>query len=178
VGEVSACPSLVLGGLPGVGKSTVGAGVAQRLGWPFLDFDVEIERREGLSVAELFRARGEAYFRECERRLTEELAGRGGMVLAPGGGWVMQPGLVALLRPAGRIIYLAASAATVAARLGAGRASRPLLQGGEAADRLARLLAEREAAYLAADAVIDTELIDEQEVICHVLALAGASGAA
>jgi shikimate kinase len=130
-----------------------------------------------MSVAELFRTRGEAYFRDCERRLSEELAGRGGIVLAPGGGWVMQPGLVALLRPTGRIIYLAATAAAVAARLGAGRASRPLLQGGDAVDRLARLLAEREPAYLAADAVVDTELIDEQEVICRVLVLAGASGA-
>lgn len=168
--------ALVLVGLPGVGKSTVGAAVARRLGWPFLDFDVEIERREGSSVSELFRTRGEAYFRACERRLTEELAGRGGTVLAPGGGWIVQPGLVALLRPPGRIIYLSATPATVAARLGAGQASRPLLQGADVTDRLARLLAAREAAYRAADLVVDTELIDEQEVICRVLALAGASG--
>ncbi|HEU4630426.1 MAG TPA: shikimate kinase [Gemmatimonadaceae bacterium] len=170
-------PSLILVGLPGVGKSTIGAAVAARLGWPFVDFDVEIERREGMSVTELFRTRGEAYFRGCERRLGEELAGRGGMVLAPGGGWIVQPGQVALLRPPGRIIYLAASPAAVAARLGAGRASRPLLAGGDVVDRLARLLADREPAYRTADLVVDTELIDEQEVICRVLALAGASGA-
>jgi shikimate kinase len=169
--------SLVLVGLPGVGKSTVGAAVAERLGWPFLDFDVEIERREGCSVAELFARRGERYFRDRERELTVELAGRVGVVLAPGGGWMAQPGLVALLRPPATIIYLAASPAEVARRLGAARAARPLLGGDDPVARLERLLAEREPAYRRADAVIDTELFDEQEVIHTIAALASPSEA-
>jgi len=165
---VAPVSALVLVGLPGVGKSTVGAGIAGRLGWDFLDLDVEIERREGRSVARLFAEEGEGYFRERERALTAELAGRRRLVVAPGGGWAAQPGLMALLRPPATIIYLAASPEAVARRLGDGGASRPLLAGGDAAgtrNRLARLLADRAAAYQAADLVIDTELIDVQGVI-------------
>ena len=175
MGEVS---QLVLVGLPGVGKTTVGRAVAERLGWPFLDFDAEIERREGCSVAELFARRGERYFRERERELTVELAGRRGLVLAPGGGWMAQPGLVALLRPPATIIYLAASTAEVARRLGAARTTRPLLAGDDPVRALDRLLAEREPSYRCADVEIDTENIDVQEVIRRVAALARAPGAA
>ncbi|HEX5580032.1 MAG TPA: shikimate kinase [Gemmatimonadaceae bacterium] len=167
---------LILVGLPGVGKSTVGAGVAALLGIPFLDFDVEIERRAGMSVAEIFRVHGEAHFRGLERALTEELATAPPMVLAPGGGWMSQPGLAALLRPPGRIIYLAASPAAVARRLGPASGARPLLAGGEPVERLAALLATREAAYRGADVVLNTELIDVQQVIHAVGELAPTSG--
>lgn len=168
---------LVLVGPPGVGKSTVGRGVAALLGRPFLDFDAEIERREGRTVAEIFRAEGEGYFRALERALTTEMAWAPPHVLAPGGGWVAQPGLVALLRPSGCIIHLAASPPTLATRLGPAAAARPLLQGGSLVDRLAALLAERAGAYAAADHVIDTELLDVQQVIQAVAALAAPCGA-
>ena len=170
-------PALVLVGLPGVGKSTVGREAARRLGWPFLDFDEEIERREGQTVAELFAEHGEAYFRDCERRLTEELVGRGRIVLAPGGGWAAQPGLLDLLRPPARIIHLAAGAAAAAARLGAGRAARPLLRGDDATARMAALLRARAAAYARADTVLDTEVIDFDAVVSSVCALARIPGA-
>ncbi|HEY0970234.1 MAG TPA: shikimate kinase [Gemmatimonadales bacterium] len=168
---------LILVGLPGVGKSTVGAGVAALLGVPFLDLDVELERRAGMSVHEIFRVRGEPHFRRLERDLTAELAGAPPMVLAPGGGWIAQPGVAALLRPPGRIIYLSASPEVVAARMGAGMASRPLLAGSDPAERLAALLAARERDYLSADAVVNTELLDVQQVIHAVGALATTSGA-
>ena len=96
------------------------------------------------------------------------------MVLAPGGGWVAQDGLMALLRPGATIIYLAASPAEVARRLGAGQGDRPLLRGHDPVAALERLLAEREPSYRAADLVIDTELLDEQQVIHNVAALARA----
>ena len=172
---VAPVSALVLVGLPGVGKSSVGAGLARRLGWDFVDLDVEIERREGRSIVRLFAEEGEGYFRERERALTVELAGRRRLVIAPGGGWAAQPGLMALLRPPATIIYLAASPEAVARRLGAGEATRPLLAGGDAGgtlDRLARLLADRAAAYRAADLVIDTELIDVQGVIDMLQAVA------
>ena len=164
--------TLVLLGLPGVGKTTVGAGVADRLGWPFLDFDQEIERREGMSVREIFERRGEAHFRSLESSLTHEMVGRREMVLAPGGGWVTQPVLVDLLRPIARLVYLRADPATVAGRLDAGRASRPLLREGNLLERLEQLLAAREGAYTLADHVIDTELLDPEQVIDMVVALA------
>ena len=169
-------PALVLVGLPGVGKSTIGAAVAARLGWAFLDLDREIERREGRTVPRIFAELGEARFRELEREATRELVGRRRIVVAPGGGWAAQPGLVALLRPHATIIYLAASPAAVARRLGAGGADRPLLAPGDTVERLAALLAAREPHYRLADRVIDTERIDLQGVIDMVTLLATTPG--
>lgn len=146
--------------------------MAERLGWPFLDFDVEIERRAGMSVAELFARFGEAHFRALESALTDEVAGRAGLVLAPGGGWAVQPGLMDRLRPAARLVYLRASPAVVAARLGPGRDSRPLLRDAEPVAALERLLLARAHAYARADSVVDTELLDREQVIRTVAALA------
>src|SRR5687768_16001733 len=95
-------PHLVLVGLPGVGKTTIGRGAARSLARRFLDFDAEIERREGRPVLEIFRDRGEEHFRALEVALTREFSTTGGMVLSPGGGWITQTESVELLRPAGR----------------------------------------------------------------------------
>lgn len=167
---------LILVGLPGVGKTTAGAGVARRLGRRFIDLDTEIERREGLRVAEIFATKGEAHFRTLERELTAELIRTAGAVLAPGGGWIMNPGVRALVRPLGDIIYLRAHPETVLCRMGANRTDRPLLQGPDPLGVLGSLLAEREAAYSAADHVIDTDLLDPQQVIDKIAELASASG--
>lgn len=166
--------SIVLLGLPGVGKTTTGAAVARRLGWPFLDFDQEIERRTGMTIARLFAERGEAHFRALEAALTDEVAGRPGLVLAPGGGWAVQPGLMDRLRPVARLVYLRASPAVVAARMGARRATRPLLRDGDPVAALERLLLTRGPAYARADSVVDTELLDREQVIRTVTALAPA----
>ena len=163
---------LVLVGLPGVGKTTVGQAVAARLGRPFVDFDAELERLTGRTVPELFAERGEEAFRALERSLTEELSGRAPMVLAPGGGWVTNAGVLALLRPPARIIYLAAEPETVLRRMGAERAARPLLRGADPLAAVRALLGAREALYRMADAVIATDLLDTQEVIEKVIALA------
>ena len=163
---------LVLVGLPGSGKTTVGRAVAERLGRGFLDFDAEIERRAGRTVAEIFASEGEPAFRALERALTAELASTAPMVLAPGGGWVTNPGVVALLRPPARIIHLAASPETVLRRLGAERATRPLLHVADALDALRALRRAREPLYRAADDVVETDLLDAQQVIEKVVALA------
>jgi shikimate kinase len=160
---------VILVGLPGSGKTTVGRSVADRLNRPFLDLDLEIERREGESIGQIFGERGEAYFREKERQLTQELRERGGMVVSPGGGWIANPGLVALVRPPGRLIYLKVRPETAIKRLGSSTALRPLLSRPDPLGELKRLHAARRAAYEAADWVVDTELYGLQAVIDEVV---------
>ena len=165
-------PHLILVGLPGAGKTTVGESTAQRLGRPFLDFDREIERREGASVAQIFAERGEAYFRQRERELTAELATVGGMVLSPGGGWITNSEVVALLRPPGRIIYLDVTPATALRRLGPERGTRPLLARADPLAEIERLYEQRRPVYAAADHTVNTEIITAQQVIDRVVELA------
>jgi shikimate kinase len=157
-------PHLILVGLPGSGKSTVAAMLARRLGRTFLDFDAEITRREGLTIAEIFAQRGEPAFRQLEHALTQEVALFGGMVLAPGGGWVGQPEAVALLRPASRMVYLKISPAGAIRRMGRNVAGRPLLSRPDPRGELERLLASRRSVYESADLVVDVEHLDSQRV--------------
>ncbi|HEU4641920.1 MAG TPA: shikimate kinase [Gemmatimonadaceae bacterium] len=165
-------PNLILVGLPGAGKSAAGAMLAKRLARPFVDFDVEIERRAGATVAEIFRSRGEREFRRMELDLTRDLASRQGMVLAPGGGWIVTPGAVALLRPPGRIIYLRVSPDVALLRMGSAHHVRPLLRAPDPLAELRRLLAEREPAYLRADHVLDVDVLDLQGVTLALSRLA------
>ncbi len=164
---------LILVGLPGAGKTTVGRAVAARLARPFLDFDEEIERREGMPVAEIFERRGEHYFRACERALSAELSAAPAMVLAPGGGWSANEDAVALLRPPARLIYLRVRPESAMLRLGADVAARPLLRVPDALAELHFLLRRRERHYLGSDVVIDTDVFDAQEVIEAVTRVAG-----
>ena len=138
--------------------------LAHRLGRTFLDFDAEISRREGLTVAEIFAKHGEPAFRRLEHALTEEVALFGGMVLAPGGGWVSQPDTVALLRPASLMVYLEITPAGAIRRMGRRVAGRPLLLRPNPAGELERLLALRRSVYESADMVLDVEHIDPQRV--------------
>lgn len=165
-------PHIILVGLPGAGKSAAGALLARLLSRPFLDFDLEIERRAGATVAEIFRERGEAAFRALELELTRELAGSGGMILAPGGGWITTPGALALLRPPGRLIYLRASPDVALVRMGRSLVQRPLLRTADPLAELRGLLAAREREYLAADHVLDVDVLDLQQVVVELARLA------
>jgi shikimate kinase len=148
----------------------VGRELARRLRRPFLDFDEEIERREGAAVGHIFANHGEGHFRRLERDLTHEVRDAGGgMVLAPGGGWVTVPEAVGLLRPPGAVVYLAAEPATALRRMGALRDRRPLLANANPLAALERLLAERRGLYeAAADLVVDTESLDLQGVTAAI----------
>ncbi|GAC1477843.1 MAG: shikimate kinase [Gemmatimonadaceae bacterium] len=158
-------PHVVLVGLPGSGKSTVGPALAARGGRGFLDFDAEIERREGRSIAQIFAENGEHYFRQKERALTEELKATGNMVLAPGGGWITEPENVALLRPPARIIYLKVRPETALKRLGPERATRPLLLRPDPLGEMKRLLVQRAPLYEAADYTIETDSLAAPVVV-------------
>ena len=168
---------LILVGISGAGKSTAGTAVAERLGRVFVDLDREIERREQATVSELFAEKGEPYFRAKERELTEELSRSGNMVLAPGGGWITNADVVALVRPPGRIIYLKVKPETAMARIGAERGTRPLLMRPDPLGELKRMLKQREPMYAKADHVLDTERLTPQQVVEAIVSFAGAARA-
>ena len=158
----------------GAGKSTVGRVLAKKLGWRFMDLDEQIERREGKPIAEIFREKGEPYFRKRERELTEELTMFGNMIVSPGGGWITDPETVGLVRPPSLLVYLKVRPEIALKRLGPLRTMRPLLSRPNPLDELTRLLDARKAAYESADLVVNTELLDLQRVIDKVIELASA----
>jgi shikimate kinase len=167
-------PHLILVGLPGCGKTTVGQAVADKLGRTFLDMDLEIERREGRSISQIFGEKGEGYFRKKELELTEELKLVGNMIVSPGGGWVTSAGAISLVRPPSKLVYLKVKPATALKRLGPMRMMRPLLSRPHPEVELERLMKERKASYESADHVVDTELYGLQRVIDDVARLASA----
>jgi shikimate kinase len=173
---VSASPNahVILVGLPGSGKTTVGKRLASAIGRRFVDFDTAIEERVGRSVAEIFAGHGELRFRALELELTRELAHAEPMVLAPGGGWCTVPGAVELLRPPGVIVYLRVRPEVARDRLlaGAEHLSRPLLSGGDPLAKLRDLLSARDSMYCGSDAVIDAEHIVDTVVTSIQQALA------
>jgi 3-dehydroquinate synthase len=158
-------------GLPGGGKSTVGRLVAQRLGWEFADSDDEIERVARRSIPELFAKEGEARFREREAEAVRALAAREPIVIATGGGAPTTPeSRVALGN--GFVVWLAVSPAEAARRLAGDplNSERPLLAG-DARARLEALLQARLDLYRGADAAIDVDELDPEQVAEEVVAL-------
>ena len=167
---------LILVGLPGAGKSTVASLLADRLAIPYVDLDAEIERDAGHSVAQLFALDGEAMFRRREYEATERLRVAPSSVVAPGGGWITQPEVVALLCPPGRIIHLHVTPVTALGRMGNEVGRRPLLVDADPLAALESIAAHRAAAYRTADAVLDTETLSLQELVARAAALASSWG--
>ena len=143
--------NLVLIGMPGSGKSTVGALAARALGRAFVDMDAWIVSHEGESIAAMF-ARGEAVFREAETRACAVLGKMHGLVIACGGGAVLREGNVALLRQNGRIVYLDRPVEHIARDID--YASRPLLK----EEGLQKLKAQYEARHAVYEAAADARI--------------------
>ncbi len=145
--------SLVLVGLMGAGKTSIGRRLALRLGLPFRDADSEIEQAAGCTVAELFARHGEPAFREGERRVIHRLLAGPPVVLATGGGAFMDAETRAAIRGQGVSIWLRCSLATLVRRT-AGRGHRPLLNQPNPEAVLAALMAQRYPIYAEADIVV------------------------
>jgi shikimate kinase len=146
---------IVLVGFMGSGKSTVGALLASRLGWTFMDFDVEIERRAGASIEDIFRSRGEQPFRALEAEVGLDLLQSEGTVLATGGGWPAAAGRMQLLGPDTLSVWLDVSAETSLERVRAQGRVRPLLEVPDPVQRAERLLRERAPYYSQAKLRLD-----------------------
>ncbi|HEV2131873.1 MAG TPA: shikimate kinase [Longimicrobiaceae bacterium] len=142
---------VVLLGYMASGKSSVGEALARRLEWQFVDFDVEIERRDGRTVQQLIETEGEEFFRKLEAALTEELANVRYMVLAPGGGWITRPELLEAIRPGTLSVWLRVEPQEVARRLKEDTVDRPFKELADPTERIAAMQAERESLYRLAD---------------------------
>ena len=147
---------IVLVGMMGAGKTTIGRRLAPVLGLPFFDADAEIEKAAGMSVSDLFAAHGETSFREGEARVIKRLLDGEPLVLATGGGALTNPDTRDLIADKAVSIWIRADIDTIARRAGR-RGNRPLLKTGDPRETIKRLLGEREAQYAAADIHIDSQ---------------------
>jgi shikimate kinase len=165
---------IVLVGLPGSGKTTVGQLVAQRLQAGFVDIDAILTRREGKPIALIFAEKGEAAFREMERKEMETALGNAAAVIAPGGGWAAQPGATAAAKMHALVIYLRTRPETAAQRA-APEGTRPMLIGEDPVTRMRQLHKERETFYGAAHATVDADRKTVEQVADEVVRLAQSS---
>ncbi|MBX3455615.1 MAG: shikimate kinase [Ferrovibrio sp.] len=161
--------SLVLVGLMGAGKSSVGKRLASRLGLPFFDADAEIERAAGASIPDIFAEHGEAAFRDGERRVIARLLDQSPIVLATGGGAFMNDDTRARIRACGFSIWLKAEL-DVLVRRTARRSNRPLLHAGDPRSILETLMAQRYPIYAEADLTVITGDGPHEDVVERIIA--------
>ncbi len=147
--------SVVLVGLMGAGKTSVGRRLASRLGVSFVDADAEIEAAAGCTISEIFERHGEAAFRDGERRVIARLLDDQPGVLGTGGGAFLDPETRARIAEKGVSVWLRANLDVLAQRC-ARRNNRPLLWNGYPREILARLIDERYPVYAQADIVVDS----------------------
>lgn len=161
-------------GYRGAGKSTVAPLLAARLGCDWIDADVELERRAGRTIREIFATDGEPEFRRLERELLAELLRSERLVLAAGGGAVLDPQTRAAMRAAGPVVWLQADVETIARRLSADAttaARRPNLTAAGGVDEIRELLARREPLYRAtAQLVVATAERTAGQIVDEIVA--------
>lgn len=165
--------NIVLCGMMGVGKSTVGVRVAELTRRKWVDTDILIENRHG-KISDIFEYYGEGHFRALEAELVAELAKADDLVISTGGGLVLKPENAELLKRNGKIFFLRASFETLLKRVRADE-TRPLLKDtGKTAERLGELLCERTPVYeLVADFIVDTDERTIEETAREIVRLAG-----
>ena len=166
---------IVLVGLPGAGKSTVGKLVADALNTDVLDIDRLLAREMGMPVSQIIGMVGEARFREMERDAVKAAQARDPCVIVPGGGWAAQPGQLDGAKQTGLVIYLRCQPATAAKRCEQGEA-RPLLAGVDPSQRMQVLFQEREPFYKQAHHQVNTENTPPEAVAAEVMTLARQHG--
>src|SRR6476646_3107342 len=161
--------SIVLVGMMGVGKSSVGRRLAARLSIPFVDADAEIEKAAGMSIADIFARHGEADFRNGEARVIARLLESGPQVLATGGGAFMNADTRAAMQAKAVSIWLSADFDVLVRRVSKRKSERPLLQTADPAETLRRLLAEREPIYALADLSVKSRDVSHDAIVAEIM---------
>jgi len=161
--------SIVLVGMMGVGKSSVGRRLAARLSIPFVDADTEIENAAKMTIPEIFARHGEAYFRSGEARVIARLLESGPQVLATGGGAFMNEETRSLIKAKGVSIWLNAEFDVLLRRTSKRKSDRPLLQTEDPAQTLQALLAEREPTYALADLTVQSREVPHEAIVADVM---------
>ena len=155
---------VVLVGMMGAGKSTIGRRLAARLGLPFVDADTEIEAAAGMTIPEIFEAHGEPHFRDGEARVIARLLENGPGVLATGGGSFMREETRRRIGEKAVSIWLKADAEIIMRRVRR-RADRPLLRTADPVATVGRLLSEREPVYQHADLTIASRDVPHDKIV-------------
>ena len=162
--------NIILVGFMGTGKSSVGKLVAKKLNREFVDSDHEIERRANCDIPTIFSAAGEAEFRRIEREVIRYLSARENLVIAPGGGAVLEPENLADLSRSGVVICLRAKPETILQRVGRD-SNRPLLRGPDRLERIRELLAKRDPVYDTIPLQLPTDGLNTNQVADRVIGL-------
>ena len=160
--------SIVLVGLMGAGKSTVGRRLGQKLALPFLDADHEIEAAAGMTIPDIFSIHGESYFRDGERRVIARLLQEGPLVLATGGGAFMSEETRVRIREAGVSVWLRADLDVLMRRVRK-RQNRPLLANPDPEGTMRRLIDLRYPVYATADLTVDSHEAPHDRVVHDVI---------
>lgn len=159
---------IVLVGLMGAGKTSVGRRLAEKLGIPFVDADHEIEAAAGKSIKEIFADHGEPYFREGERRVIQRLIGNGAQVLATGGGAYINDETRARIQEKGISVWLRASLPLLMKRVGK-RNDRPLLMADDPEAVMRGLMETRYPIYALADIMVESRDVQHGQMVNDVI---------
>lgn len=160
---------LVLVGMMGAGKSSIGRRLADRLGMPFVDADTEIETAAGKSITEIFAEHGEDYFRDGERRVIARLLEEGGKVLATGGGALMSEPTRVLIAERGVSIWLKAALPVLMERVRR-RSNRPLLKTEDPEATLRALIELRYPVYTLANVTVESRDVPHEVILDEIVA--------
>ena len=168
--------SIVLVGLMGAGKTSVGRRLAKALSTAFADADEEIAQAAGMSIPDIFELYGETAFRDLERRVVARLLDQPPMVIALGGGAFVDPAIRARVAARGVSIWLRADLDTLVVRTQRKRDQRPLLRQGDSRAILRQLMEQRYPIYAEAQHVIETTEDPAEQVVDRILAIPGLAG--
>ncbi len=161
--------SIVLVGMMGVGKSSIGRRLGARLGLPFVDADAEIEKAAGMSIADIFARHGETDFRSGEARVIARLLEGGPQVLATGGGAVMNADTRAAIKAKAISVWLSADVDVLMRRIAKRKNDRPMLQTPDPAATLRHLMAEREPVYAQADISVQSREVPHDAIVTQIM---------